>query len=227
MALDTRLKKLEGKLDSRKRTLLWLEQAKSAGGYVGYWKETLRRPFFPHDWMDDEAFFLYLLINDVNVYVLQNAQSNSECLWFAAGMIRQFITAHKLTARDSQILNEWRTHYGRMLAETLAFKAATEVFTTFYCEEHDILFPDTRAELDDAAAKLREIADIFNGLASELGVAPLEVEGFSEGHPAVDEKVEQFVRAARAEVLANAGAVTAGVQQLCPELTNPSVAGRH
>lgn len=51
---------------------------------------------------------------------------------------------------------------------------------------------------------------------------PLDVEAFSAGHPKVDEKIEQFVRAAWAEVIANAGAVTAAVQHLCPEFATPT-----
>ena len=67
MTLKGRLQKVEGALDANKKFFLWLDHAKAAGGFVTYWERELQGPLVPLKWFDDEeAYFLWHLVNDVN-----------------------------------------------------------------------------------------------------------------------------------------------------------------
>ena len=79
MAFKGRIQRLEASLSANMKFLLWLEHAKRAGAWDSYWIEQLKRPLVPFEWFADEgAYFLWHLVNDVNLAILTNAQTNTD-----------------------------------------------------------------------------------------------------------------------------------------------------
>ena len=77
MAFNGRIQKLEASLAAKQKFLLWLEHAKAAGGFTSYWEGELKGPLVPFEWFaDGEAYFLWHLVNDVNLAILKNAQAD-------------------------------------------------------------------------------------------------------------------------------------------------------
>ena len=84
MTLETRIHKLETSLVAKAKFFLWLNRAKAAGGFVPYWEKELKGPLEPFEWFEDEeAYFLFHLVNDVNFTILNNALKNHGLRSFA------------------------------------------------------------------------------------------------------------------------------------------------
>ena len=78
MTFKRRIQKLEASLEAKGKFLLWLEHAKT-GDWQSYWLEQLQKPLIPFEWFaDEDAYFLWHLVNDVNLAILTKVQANSD-----------------------------------------------------------------------------------------------------------------------------------------------------
>src|SRR5664280_565255 len=94
MTIARRVHRLEASLEAEKKFLLWLQHAKAKGGFICYWEQELAGPLVPFEWFaDEEAHFLYSLVNDVNFTILNSASTNQDLSILAHcaldGLLRQ------------------------------------------------------------------------------------------------------------------------------------------
>jgi hypothetical protein len=106
MTLKSRVQKLEASLQAKERFFLWLQNAKAAGGFETYWEQKLREPLLPFEWFaDEEAHFLYFLVNDVNYAMLRDAEANNNLRSFALfaldGVLRQAARPNRAGVQES------------------------------------------------------------------------------------------------------------------------------
>jgi hypothetical protein len=81
--LEGRIDKLEASLAAKEKFSLWLHRAKAAGGFVPYWETELKGPLAPLEWFEnEEAYFLFRLVNDVNLTILKSASTNQDLRFF-------------------------------------------------------------------------------------------------------------------------------------------------
>lgn len=215
MAFGARMKKLEATLESKKRTLLWLEQAKAAGGFMQYWRQCLNGPIVPFAWLDDpDAFMLYALVNEVNVSIFREVPAQKDLFWLVAAVLRQMVAARTLSPEDMHTLEGWKTVLSRLLKDTLVLQAAVEEIQGCYFEGHSILFSDSSAELERQSSSLREVARLYNGIAEALGAQPFDTAELIPRKDDINAKTSELLNLARAEALARAGDISGAVQQV-------------
>lgn len=235
MAFQGRIQKLEASLEASKKFLLWLHDAKAAGGFILYWEREIRGPLVPLEWFaDEEAYFLWHLVNDVNFRIWKDAQANRDLRTFAHcaldGVLRRIARPDdsgilvpvrpipELTERQGRYL--W-DKFKALLAEALSLVAAIREISEAYLGGEDLLFVDTRAELETEVSNLRKTAEIFGPLATWLDVEPITAEDLTLEHPMVDANAAQLVNFSQADALASRGTrqqFIDALQQLCPEL---------
>jgi hypothetical protein len=214
VAFNARMKKLEAGLETRKRVFAWLEQSKATGGFRKYWRQRLMGPLVPHAWLaDSEAFFLYVLVNEVNLYVLQNVPATLD-FWFATKAIFRVMSFQMSLPAGLGLLQYWQSRLGSLLEEALVLEAATEAISETHFDDHQVLFPDALNELHAEVNSLCELAENYNGIAVALDVDPINIHEPAGYQAKVEAKVAEFTRRARAEVLAQDGDLTAAVRLL-------------
>jgi len=235
MTLKGRLQKVEEALDANKKFLLWLDHAKAVGGFVSYWERELKGPLVPFKWFgDEEAYFLWRLVNDVNIAILNDAQTNHDLrrvLHCALdGVLRQItqpdesgrlvpvLPAPEVTKLVGEFLyGQFKT----IFEEALSLAGAIDELSQTYLGGEDLLFVDTRRELVEQISQLRTTAQLLPPLAAWLNLEPLMMEGFVSGHPKVDTKATQMADFSRATALVQSGygrQFKDALQQLSPEL---------
>jgi hypothetical protein len=211
-----RIHKLEGSLAAKEKFLLWLHHAKAAGGFVAYWEKELKGPMVPFEWFEDEeAYFLFRLVNDLNFTILNNATKNQDLRSLAHcaldGIVRQISRPDQFGALvPVRPIPEIATRAGiylcakfrTLLEEAELTEAAIEVLSKTYLGGEDILFPDSRAILDAETSNLRVTAEIYELLAKWLDLEPIAIEAFTLDHLMVDAKANQILYISRAEALA-------------------------
>jgi hypothetical protein len=211
VAFNARMKKLEAGLETRKRVFAWLEQSKASGGFLEYWRQRLMGPLVPHAWLaDSEAFFLYVLVNKVNLAALSCAIDNEDVWRFAAVALRSLIADPRQLPRE-ELVADWRGLFSALLERGLALEAAAASIATDYFDEHAVLFADSAAMLNTYTSRLLEIAEIYDGVADQI-----DLRGFSNipSSAAVEENVRDLVNGARAIVIADGGDLSSAVSLL-------------
>jgi len=212
-----RISRLEASLAAKQKFYSWLKQAKLTGGFIPYWEKERTGPLLPPEWLiDEEARFLWHLVNDVNFVIWPYVDANYELrsLVHVAldGVLRQIARPDssgvfvpvcpipEFAARLGQYLCE---RFQVIWEEALSLLAAIEEISRTYLEGEDILFDDSRGAMDTATANLRETADMCSAIAQWLSLeaATFAVEAFSSQHPMVKAKVEQLVNVSRVEAL--------------------------
>lgn len=79
MTQKTRISRLEASLGAKQKFYSWLKHAKSAGGFMPYWERERTGSLVPFEWLiDEEARFLWHLLNDVNFATWQYADANHD-----------------------------------------------------------------------------------------------------------------------------------------------------
>ncbi len=235
MTSKRRVHRLEASLDAKKKFFLWLHRVKAAGGYVAYWELELKGPLVPFEWFEDEgAHFLFRLVNDVNLTILKNADTNQDLRTLAHcamdGVVRRICRPDQsgvlvpdcpipevATRAGMYVCTKFKT----LLEETLSLASAIHVISETHLGGEDILFADTRAALEVESANLRVTADMCGHLAAWLNGEPIAVDGFTSGHPMVDAKVNEIVHISRAEALASCSDLRKfkeALQEAFPEL---------
>jgi hypothetical protein len=212
VTLEARIHKLETSLAAKEKFALWLHHAKAAGGFVPYWEKELKGPLAPFAWFEDEeAYFLFRLVNDVNFTILNNASKNQDLRSFAHcaldGILRRISSPEKSGVLVPVCpIPEVATRVGKfvcakfksLLEERLIMASAIEVISKTHVGGEDILFSDMRATLDAEVSNLRTTADIFDPLTHWLQTEPLTMRELTAGHPKVDAKASQIVNISRA-----------------------------
>src|SRR5438128_4724991 len=84
-----------------------------------------------------------------------------------------------------------------LLEESLSLAAAIDDLSEIYLEGKDVLFEDTRSELDARISDLRQTAELFRPLAAWLKMEPIMSEGFTADDPVVDARTSKLVNFAR------------------------------
>jgi hypothetical protein len=235
MTLKGRLQKVEEALDANKKFFLWLDHAKAAGGFVTYWERELKGPLVSFKWFgDEEAYFLWRLVNDVNIAIWNDAQSNRALRSFAHcaldGLLRQIarpdpsgvlVPAGSITEVPERVSRYFLHKFKTLIEETLLLAAAVDDLSQTYLNGGDVLFADSRCELLDQISQLRVTAHLYEPLAAWLNVEPVEVAGFPPGHARVGIKAAEIANFSRAAALAVSGSgrqFKHALQQFCPEL---------
>ena len=106
-------------------------------------------------------------------------------------------------------------------AESQFLAAAINEISDAYLGGEDLLFVDTRAELDTETSNLRKTADTFGPLVAWLNVEPITVEGFTTGHPMVDAKAAELADYSHAHALARGGTLgefLSALQKVSPDM---------
>ena len=215
MTLEARIHKLETSLAAKEKFSLWLHRAKAAGGFVPYWEKELRGPLVPFEWFEDEeAYFLFRLVNDVNFTILNNASKNQDLRSFAHcaldGVVRRIgrpdqsgalVPVHPIPDIATLVGKYVCAKFKSLLEETLLMASAIDVISETYLGGEDILFPDTRAMLNTEVSNLRTTADIYDPLTDWLDIEPLTLKELAPGSPIVHAKADQIVLLSRAEAL--------------------------
>jgi hypothetical protein len=213
--LEGRINRLEASLTAREKFSLWFHRAKAAGGFAPYWERELAGPFAPFEWFEDEeAYFLFTLVNDLNFTILNNASKNQDLRFYAHcaldGILRRICRLNKTGVFvPVRPIPEIAMHLGKnlcakfrsLLEETELIAAAIVVISETYLRGEDILFSDTRATLDAEVCHLRTTADIFDPLTYWLKIEPLTLNKQASDSPIVQAKVDSVVNLARANAL--------------------------
>jgi hypothetical protein len=238
MAFKGRIQKLEASLEAKKKFLLWLHDAKAVGGFISYWEREIRGSLVPLEWFaDEEAYFLWHLVNDVNFAILKNGQANRELRTFAhcalEGVIRQiarpdpagFLVPERPIPELAERLGRYLCDkFKVLLAESLSLSAAIDEISETYLGGEDLLFVDVRAVLDTETYNLRKTAEVFGPLATWLDMEPITAEGFTTGHPMVDAKATELVDYSHAHALARGGTIgefLSALRQVSQDLVTP------
>jgi hypothetical protein len=215
MTIAGRIHRLEASLEAEKKFFLWLQHAKAKGGFVRYWEQELVGPLVPFEWFaDEEAHFLYSLVNDVNFTILNSASTNQDLnvLAYCAldGLLRQIsrpdqsgalVPVRPIPEIKSQVGGYLWAKFRTLLEETLSLAAAVDEISETYLGGEDILFADSRGTIDAETSTLRKTAEIYGSLAEWLNLEPITVECFTPDHPMVDAKAKQLVLLSRAQAL--------------------------
>ena len=235
MAFKGRIQKLEASLEANKKFLLWLHDAKAAGGFISYWEREIRGPLVPLEWFaDEEAYFLWRLVNDVNFAIWKNAQANHDLCSLVHcaldGVIRRIARPDPAGALVPErpipeiaerlggyVCNKFRA----ILTESVCFAAAIDEISETYLGGEDMLFDDTRVVLEAETSNLRKMADTFGPLLAWLNVEPITAEGFAPGHPMVDAKAAELADYSHAHAFAGGGTsgeFVSALRQVSPDL---------
>jgi hypothetical protein len=212
---ERRIHRLETSLAPREKFSLWFHRAKAAGGFVAYWEKELKGPLAPSEWFEDEeAFFLFHLVNDVNFTILRNASTNQDLRIFAYcaldGFLRRicrpdesgvFVPVCPIPEIAAVVGKKLCAKFKSLLEETGLMAAAIDVISETTLGGEDILFSDTRDILETEVSNLRTTADIFDPLTDWLQIEPLKLKELALGSPIVHAKVDQIVNESRAEAL--------------------------
>jgi hypothetical protein len=185
--LEGRIHRLEASLAAKEKFFLWLHYAKAAGGFAPYWERELAGPLAPLEWFEDEeAYFLFRLVNDVNFSILKNASTNQDLRSLAHcaldGILRRICTPDESGVFEPVCsIPEVATRVGKylcakfrtLLEETALMASAIDVISETYLGGEDILFSDIRATLDAEMSCLNATAELFDPLAAWLHLEPL------------------------------------------------------
>jgi hypothetical protein len=215
MTIAGRIHRLEASLEAEKKFFLWLQHAKAKGGFIRYWEQELVGPLVPFEWFaDEEAHFLYFLVNDVNFTILNSASTNQDLnvLAYCAldGLLRQIsrpdqsgalVPVRPIPEIKSQVGGYLWAKFRTLLEEALSIAAAIDEISETYLGGEDILFADSRGTIDAETSTLRKTAEIYGSLAEWLNLEPITIECFTPGHPMVDTKADQLVHLSRAQAL--------------------------
>src|ERR1035437_5014463 len=210
-----RIHRLQAPLEGGKKFFLWLQHAKAKGGFVRYWEQELAGPLVPFEWFaDEEAHFLYFLVNVVNLTILTNASTNQDLSVLAHcalyGVLRQIsrpdqsgalVPVRPIPEIASRVGVYLWTKLRTLLEEALSIAAAIDEISETYLGGEDILFADSRGTIDAETSRLRKTAEIYGSLAEWLNLEPITVECFTPGHPMVDAKANQLIHLSRAQAL--------------------------
>lgn len=213
MAFNARVKKLEAGLETRKRVFAWLEQSKASGGFLEYWRQCLMGPLVPLAWLaDSEAFFLYVLVNEVNLVALSCAIENEDVWPFAAAALRSLIADLRQQQPNEQLVADWRDRFSALLERGLALEAAAAYIAHDYFEGHAVLFADSAARLKTYTSRLVEIAEIYEGIAAGHSLPRFSADMPSPA--AIERSVRELVDGTRAIVIADGGDLLSAVSLL-------------
>jgi hypothetical protein len=215
VTLETRIQRLEASLAAREKFSLWLHRAKAAGGFVPYWERELKGLLAPLEWFEDEeAYFLFRLVNDVNFTILNNASKNQDLRSLAHcaldGILRRlcrlnkssvFVPVHPIPEDATLVAKKLCAKFKLLLEETELMASAIDVISETYLGGEDILFSDIRATLDAEVSNLRTTADVFDPLADWLHIKPLTLNGLGPDSSIVHAKIDSVVHLSRAEAL--------------------------
>ena len=220
MTFKGRIQKLEASLEANKKFLLWLEHAKRAGDWTSYWTEQLEKPLLPFEWFaDEDAYFLWHLVHDVNLSILTNAQANTDlrnlvhcALYGLLGKIARiddagiFVPVRPI-AELATCLGEYL--YAKLqgiFQETFCLAVAVDELSEIYLgDDQDILFADSRAILDTELSNLRETAVTFAPMAEWFNVQSIAMEAYMSGDHMVDSKVAKLADVSRVNALMRYG----------------------
>jgi hypothetical protein len=210
-----RIHRIEASLGAKQKFFLWLHRAKAAGGFVPHWEKELNGPLVPFEWFkDEEAYFLFRLVNDVNIIVLKDASKNQDLRSLAHcaldSVVRQISRPDQsgclvpvqpipetATAVGAFVCTKFRT----LLEEATLLACAIDVISKTVLGGEDILFPDTRGILDTEMSGLRVTAEICGYLADWLNLEPISAKDLNSGHSMVDDTVTEIVNISRAKAL--------------------------
>lgn len=215
MTSKRRIDKLESSLAAKKKFFLWLHRAKAAGGFVPYWEQELKGPLAPPNWFEDEeAFLLFRLVNDVNLAILKNADTNRDLRLFAHfaldGMLRRicrldksgvFVPVHPIPENAALVGKRLCAKFRTLPKEAELMASAIDVISETYLGGEDILFHDIRATLDAEISNLRTTADVYDPLTDWLDIEPMKPRELAPGSPIFDAKANQIAQISRAEAL--------------------------
>ena len=180
-----------------------------------YWEKELRGPLVPFEWFEDEeAYFLFRLVNDVNFTILNNASKNQDLRSFAHfaldGVVRRIgrpdqsgalAPVHPIPDIATRVGKFVCAKFKSLWEETLLMASAIDVISETYLGGEDILFPDTRAMLNAEVSNLRTTADVYDPLTDWLDIEPLKLKEPAPGSPIVHAKADHVVHLSRAEAL--------------------------
>jgi hypothetical protein len=215
VTVEGRIDRLEASLEPRRKFFLWLHRTKAAGGFFPYWEKELRGPLVQFEWFEDEeAYFLFRLVNDVNFKILNNASKNQDLRSFAHcaldGVVRQIsrpdrsaalVPVHPIPEIATLVGKYLCAKFKSLLEETVLMASAIDVISGTYLGGEDILFPDTRAMLNAEVSNLRTTADVYDPLTDWLDIEPLKFKQPTPGSPIVGAKVDHVIHLSRAEAL--------------------------
>jgi hypothetical protein len=198
--------------------ILWLEEAKSSGGYLSFWEQRIFAPVSIQIFGDRDAHRLYILANHLNLHVLDYAFGTTDTLWVAAFSLKQSLdrlTGLPVDLALSRQLESWNSRFASLYAESVAMKVAVQSISKSQFSGHDPLFPDVRALLENRLLHLLGlITDAINPLSEYLGISPINVEEPSEEDSVVSSLVISFLALAEAEQFSNEGQHGAAAEQL-------------
>ena len=215
MTLEARIHKLEASLAAKEKFSLWFHRAKVAGGFWPYWEKELKGPLAPLDWFEDEeAFFLFHLVNDVNLTILKSASTNQDLRVFAHcaldGIVRQIgrpdqsgalVPVHPIPELATRVGKYVCAEFKSLLEETLLTASAIDLISETYLGGEDILFSDTRDILETEVSNLRTTAEVYDLLTDWLDIEPLTLKELARYSPIVHAKVDSVIHLSRAEAL--------------------------
>jgi hypothetical protein len=208
---------------------------KAAGGFVAYWEREIKGPLVPFKWFaDEDAHFLWHLVNDVNFAILKDAQTNRDLRCFAHcaldGLLRQIarpdsssvlLPAGPIDDVTERIGRYFLDKFKTLIEEAPLLAAALDDLSQTHLDGKDLLFVDTRSELVHQISQLRATAQLYAPLAAWLKVELVEVDGFPPGHARVAAKAVEmadFSKAAAVTVSGDGRQFKHALQRFCPEL---------
>jgi hypothetical protein len=213
--LEGRIHRLETSLAAKEKFALWLHRTKTAGGFLPYWEMELKGPLVPFEWFEDEeAYFLFRLVNEVNFTILKSGSTNQDLRSFAHcaldGILRRIsrpdqsgvlVPVRPIPENATLVGKYLCAKFKSLLQETELLAAAIDVISGIYLGGEDILFSDTRASLDTEVSNLRATADVFDPLTDWLHIEPLTLKELVPESSIVHAKANQIVNLSRAEAL--------------------------
>src|SRR5262249_18622038 len=171
-------------------------------------------PMVTLEWLaDDEAYFLFLLLNDVNLEILKNDKANTDLHSFAHcaldGIVRQIARPNDsgipvpvqsipdLAKGTGRFLY---TKFKELFSDALLLTAAIDELSEIYFGGEDVLFDDSRAILDGLNSNLRKTVEIYAPMALWLDLEPVTIETLKLNYAVLDAKATALAEFSRAEV---------------------------
>jgi hypothetical protein len=224
--LKRRLDKLTESLGVKEKVLFHLEATKSEGGFIEYAKRLYTDPKADAWVSNQEAHFLYTLMCNLNIAVLDYTAILAPQLWWARIALLQATAscagayvANRLKDVNERkgIVAECRFKFVAMMEDACGLREAiAEISDTHF--DGQVLFADAASLLEATISDLCEFASEFNDMVKEVEWELIHIDRVPDSCLVVAQGYcDRFVRSAHSESLLRAGDGESALNHLCPE----------
>jgi hypothetical protein len=191
--MKTRIERIEMHLTPKQAVLLWLREEHQPNTSSSYMKMAIDQPSRARartrlslqvatniraamKGMDSfqidsavrqgqmQADFLILLVSETNKVIFDE----SRCRWLEIALLKEQLRNATLENKGSR-LEEWIAHVRESASNLLALQKASELLSNHHLCGEDMLFKDLREELETQIAHIKQLMDIYDHVAVEMG----------------------------------------------------------